>query len=254
MLGLCVVAVCGFGVVVVASAFAEGGPEGSAPGYYRCVKAKKEGKVYTGRYGEKECLTGASPANTGKYELETVKSGKFEGKSKKSTLTVHTTKGVAVTVVCKKDKSRGEIVGENEVVLETITFEDCVGNGSKSDPCGNVGPETIETNPQEGLLVWLNEAATEPGELLAGEHFAVFKCGGEEVVVDGFVVGTATLAGKKGPTITFALNGSKQQAVKTFWFAGFLGPFNLYTEPNAGEQLEATLESVEAQKGPAGIY
>jgi hypothetical protein len=253
MFGLCVVAVFGFGVVVVAGALAEGGPGGAAPGYFKCVKAKKEGKVYTGNYSEKECLTGANPAKTGKYELEVVKSGNLVGKSKTTKLTVHTTKGVAVTVVCKKDKTQGQVVFENEVVVETITFEDCLGNGSKSDPCGNVGTETIETSPQEGLLVWLNEGRSEPGVLLAGEHFAVFKCGTEEVVVEGFVEGTATIAGKKGPTITFAVSGGKQ-AEKTFWFAGTQGPFNLYTEPKAGEQLEATLESVEAQSGPGSIY
>jgi hypothetical protein len=213
MLGLCLVAVFAVGGVAATCALADGGPESDVPGYYHCVKAKKVGKAYTGQYGEKECKT----------------------------------------VVCKKDKDRGEIISENEVVLETITFEDCLANGEKSRPCGNVSAETIETDPQEGLLVWLNEARTEAGILLAGEQFASFKCGSEAVEVDGFVEGTATLGGKKGPTITFAVNAGKQ-AERTFVLAGVQGPFNLYTEPKAGEQIESTLESVEAQKGPASIY
>jgi hypothetical protein len=251
MVGLCFVAVCVVGVVASASALAEGGPGNATPGYFKCVKAKKVGKTYTGVYGEKECLTKAVPAGTGKYELEAVKSGKFEGKSKVTTLTTHTKKGVAVVVVCKKDKTRGEVVSENEVVAETITFEDCAAGKEK---CGNVGPETIETAPQEGELVWLNEAGSEAGLLLVGEHFATFKCGAEEVEVDGFVEGSVSLAGKKGPKITFAVNGGKEQADKTFWFGGVIGPFDLYTEPSPGEQVETTLASVEEQKGPGGVY
>jgi hypothetical protein len=251
MVGLCFVAVCVVGVGVAGSAFAEGGPGNAFPGYFKCVKAKKVGKAYTGVYGEKECLTRAVPAGTGKYELEAVKSGQFEGKSKVTTLTTHTKKGVAVVVVCKKDKTRGTVVAENEVVSETITFEDCTIGKEK---CGNVGPETIETAVQEGELVWLNEAGTEAGLLLVGEHFATFKCGAEEVEVNGFVEGSVSLAGKKGPTITFAVNGAKEQADKSFWFGGAVGPFDLYTEATPGEPVETTLASVEAQKGPGGVY
>jgi hypothetical protein len=255
ILGLCLLAVFATGALAAASASAEGGPEGGTPGYAKCVKAAKNAeKKYTGEYSEKECKTKASPAKTGKYELETVESGKFAGKSKATTLTTHTTKGVAVTVVCKKDKNTGQIVSENEVVVETITFEDCLVNGEKAHPCGNVAPETIETNLLEGLLVWLNEEKTEAGILLAGEHFAKFKCGSEEVEVDGAVEGTATIGGK-GPTITFAVNGSKEQANKVFNYSGsVLGPFNLYTEAEPGQQVESTLQSVEAQKGPSGVY
>jgi hypothetical protein len=256
ILGLCLLAAFAFGAVAAVTASAEGGPEGGTPGYDKCVKATKVGKTYVGEYSEKECKTKASPAKTGKYELEAVDSGKFEAKSKSTTLTTHTTKGVAVTVVCKKDKVRGEIVSENEVSIETITFEDCLVNGEKSKPCGNVGPETIETAPQEALLVWLDKEKTEAGVLLIGERFAAFKCGAEEVVVDGGVEGTVTLGGKKGPTIDFSLNGSKEQAEKTFYLGGVgvLGPFNLYTEPNPGEEVESTLQGEEAQKGPSGVY
>jgi hypothetical protein len=249
MLGLCVLAACVVGAVASASALALGGPGDAVPGYYKCVKAKKVGKTYTGEFSEKECLTAAG--GTGKYELEVVESGKFEGKSKVTTLTTHTTKGVAVVVVCKKDKSSGEIVSENEVVEETIAFEDCAVGKEK---CGNVGPETIETAPRSGLLVWLNEAKTEAGILLSGKHFATFKCGTETVEVDGTLEGTVTIAGKKGPTITFAVNAGKEQAEKSIWLEGPAGPFNLYTEPNPGERLETTLASVETQKGPAGVY
>ena len=252
MLGLCLFAAFAVSALGAAMASAEGGPEGGTPGFNKCVKATKVGKTYTGEYTEKECKTKASPAKTGKYEVQAVTSGTFEGKSKVTTLTTHTTNGVAVTVICKKDKYRGSIVFENEVVEETIVFEDCLGNGAKTDPCGNAAPETIETDPQEGELVWLNEGKTEAGMLLAGTQFAAFKCGTEEVEVDGFVIGTASLGGK-APTITFAVNGSKEQAHKTFWLLSTLGPFGLYTEPKAGEKVESTLQSVETQKGPAPV-
>lgn len=255
-IGLCLVAVLAFTALAAASASAEGGPEGAVPGFGKCVKvAKNAEKKYTGAYGEKECKTKATPAETGKYELELVNSGTFTDKSKTTTLTTTTTKGVAVTVVCKKDKSLGELIYENEVVKDTITFEKCAGPGGKTDKCGNVGPETIETATLEGLPVWLNEARTEAGVLLIGETgFAKFKCGSEEVEIKGFVEGSATLGGKKGPTITFALNGSKEQALKSFYLGGPAGPFNLYTEPKPGEEVETTLQSVEAMTGPGALY
>ena len=200
ILGLALLALFAFAALAAASASAEGGPEGGTPGFNKCVKAAKVGKAYTGKYTDKECKT-TSPENTGKYEVESVTSGKFEAKSKTSVLTTHTTKGVPVVITCKKDKAKGEIIFENEVVEENVTFEDCTANGVKTDTCGNVGPETIETEPQEGELVWLNSGRTEAGILLAGSHFAKFKCGTEEVEVNGFVEGTVSLGGKKGPTI-----------------------------------------------------
>lgn len=255
IVGLCLVAVFAFTAVAAATASATGGPEGGTPGYDKCVKAPKNAEKKTeGEYSDKECKTKASPAKTGGYNLEAVTSGKFESKSKVTTLTTHTTKGVAVKVVCKKDKARGELVYENEDSLETITFEDCLINGEKGKPCGNVGPETIETFPQEALLTWLNKEKTEGGLLLLGEHFAEFKCGTEEVEVNGFVEGTVTLNQKKGTTITFALNGGGEQAQKTFWFGGVQGPFELWTKEGAGPEVESTLQSVEAQKGPSGVY
>ena len=121
-----------------------------------------------------------------------------------------------------------------------------VGNGRRSDPCGNVGTETIETNLQEGLLVWLNEGRSEPGVLLA-VNTSRHSDAAAKKSWSKFRRGYCHVGGKKGPTIMFAVSGGKQ-AEKTFWSAGTKCPSNLYTELKAGEQLEAALESVEARR------
>lgn len=244
MLGLCLLAAFTLGAVAAASASAEGGPHGLAPGLYKCVKASPKG---TGEYSEKECKT-TSPGKTGGYNLQVVTSGAFAGKSKASTLTAHTTTGVAVTVACKKDTDHFEVVFENEVIEGKITFSDCTLKGTKTD-CGNVGPETIETAPQEGELVWLNSAKTEAGVLLAGSKFAEFKCGTETVDVGGYVFGTSTIGGKKGPTFAFKTSGGKQALKSSFTTASFTA--NLTAGPH---EEEATLESEEAQTGPGSLY
>lgn len=243
ILGLALLAAFAFTALAAASASAEGGPDGGAPGFFTCVKAAKNAeKKYTGQYGEKECKTPASPAGTGKYNANPTKSGAFSSKSKTTKLKVHSTSGKALTVVCKKDKDHFVVAVENEVLAGKITYEKCEVEGVKGDDCTNSGTDNIETAALEAELVWVNEATTEAGVLLVGFPFATFKCGAEEVEVEGIVVGTVNIGGK-GPTFKFAESGGKQ-ALDSFYFGGKLGPFHLEAH---GE--EAVLVGEDAEKG-----
>ncbi len=248
--GASVLAVCVF-VVVGASASAAGG----FPGYYRCIKAEKLGKTYTGEYSEKECKTKASPADTGKYELQELDSGLFEAAGKGVTLLAHSTRGVVESIVCKRGVSRGELLDSDVYATDRLTLEGCVGNEEKkTDACGNTTAEEIQTGELFSTLVWLNESASEPGLLLEGEaeQFAAFKCGAEQVDVRGYLVGAIENT-RKGHTITYALNAGGQQAHRSAWiFGAEILALSLYTQTGA-TQGEATLQATETQAG-SGAY
>ena len=120
----------------------------------------------------------------------------------------------------------------------------------KTNPCGNVGPEAIEAKPLFSTLVWLNGGETEAGILLEGEgeQIAKFKCGAEQSDLEGYLV-RAIENTKKGHTITFSLNASKEQArMSISVFGGEIVSLHLYTQASAGES-ESTLEAVETQSG-----
>jgi hypothetical protein len=245
--GACLFVVFALGAASASAAAAER----AFPEYYRCTKTAKVGKTYTSEYTEKACKTKASPANTGRYERQAVGSGTFEATGKGVTLITHSTIGVAESVACKLGVSRGELLAGGVYAADKLTLEGCIGNGEKkTNPCGNVGPEAIEAKPLFSTLVWLNGGETEAGILLEGEgeQIAKFKCGAEQIDLEGYLVGAIENT-KKGHTITFSLNASKEQARMSIWvFGGEIVSLHLYTQASAGES-ESTLEAVETQSG-----
>lgn len=250
---------------------------GEFPVYVRCVgasqetvhwqpgKAPKEKTVYTGAWADKACTTpdtkdafrtkGSHPGPEGRYEREEADSGTFEATGKDATFVTHSTKGVAESVACKLAVSRGEFFDSDVYATDRMIFEGCVANGEKkTDLCGNAGPEVIKSEPLFSALVWLDKARSEPGVLLEaeGEHIATFKCGAEQVDLEGYLIGTVEDA-KKGHTITFALNAAKQQAHRSVWlFGSEIVGLNLYTLSGT-HHVESTLEAVETQSG-TGVY
>jgi hypothetical protein len=254
VVGACVVAVVLSGVLAAADAWGNS-PTGGFPEYYRCIKTEKTGKVFTGEYAERECETRAQPAKTGKYELQEVNSGTFETRGKSATLLTHSAMGVPESVVCKRSISTGEFLDSDVYATDKVTLEGCVGNGEKkTNPCGNSGLETIETQPLFTTLVWLNKSETEAGLLLEGEaeQLASFECGAERVALKGYLVGAIENT-KKGHTITFAINASKEQAHRSIWVFGAENvSLNMYTQAGASH-LESTLQATQAQAG-TGAY
>jgi hypothetical protein len=251
--GACMLVVFAIGASMAASVAADE-PTGESPQYFSCIKTEKVGKAYSGEYTERECKTKASPPMTGKYELREVESGTFETTGKGATLITRSTKGVAESIACKVGKSRGEFIDSDVYATDKLTFEKCRSNGEKSDPCGNVGAEAIETKPLFSALAWLNRGKAEAGILLEGEgeQVAKFKCGTEQVNLEGYLVG-AIEDTRKGDTITFAVNARDEQARRSIWmFGAEIVSLALYTQQGAS-QIESTLETVEAQSG-TGVY
>jgi hypothetical protein len=248
VVAVCLLAIFAIGASVVASASAHA-LAGEFPEYYKCVKTEKVGKTYSGEYTEKACDTKISPAKTGKYELQEVASGTFEATSRSAALITRTTSGVVEDILCKLGHSRGGLDGA-VYATEKLAFEKCRANGEKADLCANVGLETIETRPLFSALAWLNKGRTEAGILLEGEgeQIAKFQCGNEQVNLEGYLVGAIENT-RKGHTITFAVNSSKEQAHRAAWvFGAEIVGLNLYTQAGV-HHTESTLEAFEVQSG-----
>ncbi len=214
MAGLCLVAAFAFSAVAAASALAEG-----QPSFKACVKAEVKN---TGAYEDKACTT-KSVTSTGKYELAEVAPGtKFTGKSKTTTIAAKSKTGATENIVCGKDSVAGEITGTS-TLSETVTFSKCKANGSKTEPCENAGKETIKTEIPFGEFYWINSGETLPG-VLTTPPVTIFKCGGEEVELQGELIGEVE-NGAKTLNFNYALSGGAQQYEAFFIEGSEFGPF-----------------------------
>jgi hypothetical protein len=248
VLGICLAAVFGVCAVASASAMAENLPE-----YKACVIAKKNPmtKKYEGEYDGKLCT--ATPTKT--EEESAAKTGKKYDRIAVAPGTTFAATGTAVTITadgtavkCKHGNGKGEILNEFEAV-EKLTFTECTAKvGKVTEPCGKAG--TIETNPVENNLYFINAEETEPGVAFSSEGGGVvmeFNCGAKAISIEGFVVGTV-INGAKGQIIAFAVNAKKEQARKTVWlFGSETGGLSWLS----GEH-EATLVMKDTQ-GPVGV-
>lgn len=232
MLGLCLVAIFAMSAVASASAWAEGRPE-----FKNCAKASKVGKEYAGHYSDKGCTVAAEH---GKYEREEVKEGTpYASKTKAVTINV---KGKAVK--CKKGADSG-VIHNQFGGEETFTLSDCAVNGNKAESCGASG--TVKTDPLTTALYFVNKAETQPGIAIYGTEgvFAEFKCGTENIVIEGILLGAVTNT-TKGQTDTFAISGGKQ-ALQDAYFSGE----GIEAHLTSGES-EVTVEGVD-ETGPKGV-
>jgi len=213
--GLSVGAVFAIAVVLAASASAE-----TFPSYKVCAKAAKAGKVYTGRYNQKNC-TEANLKREGKYELEpwtTAKARGFTGKNGETKFDAYVKgTGILASIVCKKGKDVGEVTGEN-TGTEVTTFEGCAGAGSTcTSPEANTGD--IVTDTLASTLVTLKEEteteAAVVGLVLSGtggeesDVSTEFKCGSYNVTTKGSAVGVLSAdvwVSSKDQTDTFVVN------------------------------------------------
>lgn len=214
--------------------------------YRTCVKAAKLGKIYTGKYNDKECKE-TNTESHGKYEAQEVPEGTpYTGKDKTVVITA-----AGKTVTCKKGTEAGEIVAE-KVTTEEFTFSGC--GLTKKELCAS--PEAaagvIKSNTVKTKLVYLNPEETQIGVFVFGAPpMFEFTCGAETFAIEGRLIGTFENT-KKGPKLTFATSAGKQ--TPQFFYAEeeeeeAFGPFTLFTEPG---EVEATL-SVVVENGPKGV-
>jgi hypothetical protein len=235
-LGLVVVVALALGALVATTASAH------ELSYKTCVKATKVGKTYTGHYTDKECKT-VSPKNEGKYESQSVAEGTpYTGKDKAVVITA-----AGKTVTCKKGAEAGEYVAEN-IASEEFTFSGCSTGKKEACQSPSAGAGVIQSGAAKTKLVYLDPAETEIGILvLSGELFE-FTCGATTIAIEGRLIGSVENT-KKGPKLTFATSGGKQQHQLFYAAEEEFGPFTLYTEPG---EAEATI-SVVVENGVKGV-
>jgi len=214
--------------------------------YRTCVKAAKVGKTYTGKFSDKECKE-ANVKSEGKYEAQPVAEGApYTGKDKAAVITAS-----GKTVTCKKGTEAGEYASE-KVATEEFTFSGC--STGKKEACQSpaAGAGVIKSSETKTKLVYLNPAETEVGIfVIPAQPVFEYTCGATTVAIEGRLIGNIENT-KKGPKLTFATSGGKQQ--HQFFYAEeseeeAFGPFTLYTEPG---EAEATI-SVVVENGLKGV-
>jgi hypothetical protein len=236
-LGLIVAAVLALGALAATTASAH------ELEYRTCVKATKVGKTYTGKYTDKECKE-VNAKSEGKYEAAPVPEGTtFTGKDKTAVITAG-----GKTVTCKKGVETGEFVAE-KVASEEFTFSGCSSGKKEACQSPSAGAGVIQSSATKTKLVYLNPAETELGIfVIPAQPLFEFTCGATTITVEGRLVGSYENT-KKGPKLTFATSGGKQQHRVFFSSEEEVGPFTLYTEPG---EAEATI-SVVVENGPKGV-
>jgi hypothetical protein len=239
-LGLVVAAVLALGALAATTASAH------QLTYRTCVKAAKVGKVYTGKYSDKECKE-VNAKGEGKYEAQPVAEGTpYTGKDKAVTITA-----AGKTVTCKKGTEAGEYVAE-KVATEEFTFSGCSTGKKEACQSPSAAAGVIASSAAKTKLVYLDAAETQMGVfVIPPQPMFEYTCGATAVAIEGRLVGSYENT-KKGPKLTFATSGGKQQ--QQFFYAEeseeeAFGPFTLYTEPG---EAEATI-SVVVEDGPKGV-
>ncbi|HXN37872.1 MAG TPA: hypothetical protein VN892_07530 [Solirubrobacteraceae bacterium] len=201
-------AVLAMSTVAATSAMAE-------PGIERGVC--KAAKVGTGEFTDSLCTIPGKKAGKGKefVWVPAAKATAFTATSGELALKAFTPEGAELpAVVCKKSKGKGKAAATTSTVV--FTFEECTSAGEKCTGGAKAKAGQIVTFEVAGTLGMLGGAAS-GGEALVGTGpgglFAEFKCGANEVKINGGVIGEVSGVNAKATTVmtlTFASTGSTQ--------------------------------------------
>ena len=170
IVGLCLAALFALSAMGASSAF--------AGEYGICAKAAKAGKLYTGKYLDKNCTELASEAQKtegkkNKYEWVPYPgpagtNWKYTSKSKTAIL-----EGEAGDITCKSSTDAGEVTGVKSDVDKT-TFVDCVLSVTK-ESCQNTATKgTITTTENVTTLIDHGEKGDSGKEPAVGEVWTQF--------------------------------------------------------------------------------
>lgn len=235
VLGLCLVAA--FALSAFAAAGAQAGTLGT------CVKAKKEGKTYLGKYTNKTCTAEAPGGKGGKYEFEEAKNVKYTSAGGKTSL-----KGSAGEITCESNTDEGEWQNGKDNT-DTFKFKGCVlsvtggkcksATGAEGEIITNLLDSKLIDHGETGLSgkepaegeAWVEFSASGlfPSAFGEGPFLATFECSGIPFAVTGAAAGkigpvnVATKAGKPGkkPKYTFTMEftetGGEQDLNTTFF-------------------------------------
>jgi hypothetical protein len=200
---LCVVTLCAVFAATPAAAGAQGQPERGT------CKSKAKGK-----YQDNLCLDEGGTSKGHEFEWTPAASAAFTAMAGAATLRSFTPEGTELPAVeCQKSATSGE---ENSTTSRSVvTFEECSSAGEKCASEGATAGEIV-TFPLEGELGVIEESGPVIGEDLvgtgAGGILAEFKCGANELELDGSVIGEVTPLDEATSefALTFRSSGSKQ--------------------------------------------
>lgn len=189
--------ILGLGVIVVL-ALAAASASATAPTWFECGKAVKNGKAFTGHYTGKACEAATEVGTGGKYELrDGIGKGKaFKGKGGNTVLHVKTWLGDA-TVECTSSKDIGTPAVPNLETGVVVTYKGCKALGSKKCSTSGERPGEIEIEGLKGELGLIAESPTQVvGLKLESEanpgpdgEIVTFGCEGLEVTLTGGLIG-----------------------------------------------------------------
>jgi hypothetical protein len=208
LIGAALLAVLAISAIAATSAMA-------APVERGLCKAAKKG---LGEYTDSQCLT---PGLKGGAKKEFVwvpvaKAQAFTTTSGEATLKSFTPEGAELpAVTCSKSKGKGKVLTATTTEL-VVTFEGCISAGEKCTGGVKAKAGQIVTKTLDGVLGTIG-GGTGAGEAVGGEGGGVsaeFKCGANEVQVEGAAIGELTPVNVKASTTAteaFNATGSTQE-------------------------------------------
>ncbi len=229
-----------------------------SPEFLGCAKVKKVNKKYTGHYTDKACSE-VNGTNEGKYERGP---GKFPvkttGKFGLTTIYLYDpeTHKYESEVPCKTGAVAGTITNSTEETIK-LTYKGCNIPKEFADhqpaqfqgACNSPGKksEEVATETLAAKLVWLDEAKTVPGLLIApeppGTTFGVVECvkGLVKVKQYGSILAKITPVGAVTKTLTASMNASTTTGEPEFggyWEGPTQTEVKLFSEIHAPDGIE----------------
>lgn len=198
LVGLCVVAVVAMSAAVAASASA------SLP---------ERGKCASGTEFENKGCTVSGAKNKFKW-VPNVKTA-FSMTSGAATIR---SSAEAPPVECAKSKSKGDFIGPKGSEF-AVTFEGCSSAGEKCTGGAKAKAGQVITNKLEGIIGFISPGVVgEDVKAVGGGVLASFKCGPNNVEIDGSVIGEIGSGvynmAASTETLTFREAGGKQEPTK----------------------------------------
>jgi hypothetical protein len=196
-----------FAVLAMGAALASGA-YGAVPERGKCSSGKE--------FENKGCTISGSKD---KYKWVANVKTAFTSTSGASVTRSRTPEGAELPPVeCAKSKSKGDYLGPKGSEF-TTTFEGCTSAGEKCTGGAKAKAGEIVTNKLEGTLGFISPGVVgEDVKAVGGGVIASFRCGANEVEIDGSVIGEIGSGvynmAASSETLTFKESGGKQEPTK----------------------------------------
>ncbi len=254
-----IVAVTAAAIALVALSAASVAAAAGGPEYLVCAKAAKVNKKPTGHYSNKECSE-VNATNEGKYERVTATKFPVKTTAKFGETKIYLYNPMEhkyeSEVPCKTGSASGSINNSTEGTIK-LTYKGCNVPKEFADhepsqfpgACNSPGKKTEEVVSETlaTRLVWLDEAKTVPGLLIApeppGTTFGVVECtkGLVKVKQYGSILAKLTPVGAVSKLLTATLNANTTTGEPEFggyWEGATQTEVKLFSEIHAPDGIE----------------